>query len=71
MGKSPYGVLVIKQKYPFFKDNVMGEYKKITKEDVDFPRYCHFFIKEIVEGNITVDNSLNQLQKEINIKIEE
>ena len=29
------------------------------------------FIKEIVEGNITVDNSLNQLQKEINIKIEE
>ena len=28
-------------------------------------------IKEIVEGNITVDNSLNQLQKEINIKIEE
>ena len=28
----------------------MGEYKKITKEDVDFPRYCHFFIKEIVES---------------------
>ena len=28
----------------------MGEYKKITKEDVDFPRYCHFFIKEIIES---------------------
>lgn len=50
MEKTPYGALVIKQKYPFFKDNVMGEYKKITKEDVDFPRYCHFFIKEIVES---------------------
>ena len=28
----------------------MGEYKKITKEDVDFPRYCHFFLKEIIES---------------------
>ena len=28
----------------------MGEYKKITKEDVDFPRYCYFFIKEIIES---------------------
>lgn len=25
----------------------MGEYKKITKEDIDFPRYCLFFIKKI------------------------
>ncbi len=25
----------------------MGEYKKITKEDIDFPRYCLFFIKRI------------------------
>ena len=27
-----------------------GEYKKITKEDVDFPDYCYFFIKEIKES---------------------
>lgn len=25
-------------------------YKKTTKEDIDFPRYCHFFIKEIFES---------------------
>lgn len=25
-------------------------YKKTTKEDIDFPRYCHFFIKEILES---------------------
>ena len=28
----------------------MGEYKKITKEDIDFPRYCLFFIRKIQEG---------------------
>jgi hypothetical protein len=28
----------------------MGEYQKITKEYIDFPRYCHFFIKEIQES---------------------
>ena len=25
----------------------MGEYKKITKDDIDFPRYCLYFIKQI------------------------
>lgn len=25
----------------------MGEYKKITRDDIDFPRYCLFFIKKI------------------------
>jgi hypothetical protein len=28
----------------------MGEYKKITKEDIDFPKYCLFFIKNIQEA---------------------
>lgn len=28
----------------------MAEYKKITKEDVDFPNYCFFFIKEIMDS---------------------
>ena len=28
----------------------MGEYKKTTKEDIDFPNYCFFFIKEINES---------------------
>ena len=35
--------------YPFFF-YVMGEYKKITKKDIDFPNYCFFFIKEIKES---------------------
>ena len=26
----------------------MGEYKKITKDDVNFPAYCLFFIKRIL-----------------------
>ena len=25
----------------------MGEYKKITKEDINFPLYCLFFISEL------------------------
>ncbi len=25
------------------------EYKKITKNDVDYPAYCYFFIKKLVE----------------------
>jgi len=32
----------------------MGEYKKITKDDIDFPRYCLYFIKQIqsaIDGN--------------------
>ena len=54
-------------------DDIMSEAVHANK----FRRYWDVmlqadkFIKEIVEGNITVDNSLNQLQKEINIKIEE
>jgi len=26
----------------------MGEYKKITKDDVNFPAYCLFFIKRLL-----------------------
>ena len=54
-------------------DDIMSEAVHANK----FRRYWDVmlqadkFIKDIVEGNITVDNSLNQLQKEINIKIEE
>ncbi len=28
----------------------MGEYKKITKEDINFPNYCLFFIEKIQEA---------------------
>ena len=28
----------------------MGEYKKITKEDINLPQYCLFFIKKIQEA---------------------
>ena len=28
----------------------MGEYKKITKTDINMPKYCLFFIKEIQEA---------------------
>ncbi len=50
MGKKPLWGIGHKTKVSVFLGKVMGEYKKITKEDVDFPRYCHFFIKEIIES---------------------
>lgn len=28
----------------------MGEYKKITKDDINLPQYCLFFIKKIQEA---------------------
>lgn len=28
----------------------MGEYQKITKEYIDLPKYCYFFIKEIQDS---------------------
>lgn len=28
----------------------MARHKKITKEDIDFPNYCYFFIKEISDS---------------------
>ena len=28
----------------------MAKYKKITKDDIDFPNYCFFFIKEIIDS---------------------
>ena len=28
----------------------MSIYKKVTKDDIDFPRYCYFFIKELQES---------------------
>ena len=40
----------------------MGEYKKITKCDVDFPAYCLFFIKRILanidESNMDEDTTM-------------
>lgn len=45
-----------------------GEYKKITKEDIDFPRYCHFFIKEIDES--LKENEINNPGDELDLEIE-
>lgn len=41
-----------KQKqHPFFLKNIMADtYKKLTKEDIDFPNYCLFFIRCISEA---------------------
>lgn len=48
--------------------NVMGEYQKITKEFIDLPRYCYFFIKEIQES---VDEyNIKEAGDEIEIVIE-
>lgn len=50
-----------------FKKNVMGEYKKITKEDIDFPNYCLFFIKEIIDSleEYDIKNPGDELSLEI------
>lgn len=28
----------------------MGEYKKTTKDDIILPKYCHYFISEIIDS---------------------
>ena len=44
------------------------EYKKITKEYIDFPRYCYFFISEIQDS--IDENSIKDVGDEIEIEIE-
>ena len=45
----------------------MGEYRKITKEDINFPKYCLFFIKKIQEA---IDKSKNDLSYVEFLKVE-
>jgi hypothetical protein len=45
----------------------MGEYKKITKEDINFPKYCLFFIKKIQEA---IDKSKSDLSYVEFLKVE-
>lgn len=40
----------------------MGEYKKITKEDIDFPKYCLFFIRKIQEAIDKVKDNLSYVE---------
>lgn len=46
----------------------MGEYQKITKEYIDFPRYCYFFIKEIQDS--INEYNIKEVGDEIEIVIE-
>ena len=46
----------------------MGEYQKITKEYIDFPRYCYFFIKEIQDSIDEYD--IKNVGDEIEVTIE-
>lgn len=46
----------------------MGEYKKITKEDIDFPRYCFFFIKEIMDS--LEEYEIKDVGDELDLEIE-
>ena len=46
----------------------MGEYKKITKEDIYFPDYCFFFIKEITES--LKENDITNPGDELDLEIE-
>ncbi len=41
------------------------EYKKVTKNDVDFPAYCYFFIKRLVEYGKCVVRPDDKLELEI------
>jgi len=45
----------------------MGEYKKTTKKDVDFPNYCLFFIREIIDSldEYDIHDPGDELQLEI------
>jgi len=45
----------------------MAEYKKITKKDIDFPRYCLFFIRNIqdcINKNVMDDEEPLELNVE-------
>ena len=42
-------------------------YKKLTKEDIDFPRYCLFFIKKLQEA---IDESDIEDDKAIEVKLD-
>lgn len=43
-------------------------YKKITRDDVDLPRYCYFFIKEIQES--LEENDIKNPGDELELTIE-
>ena len=44
----------------------MGSYKKLTREDIDFPNYCLFFIRCIKEA---IDNSELKYTEDLEINI--
>ena len=46
----------------------MGEYKKTTKEDIDFPNYCFFCIKEINES--LEENDITNPGDELTLELE-
>ena len=46
----------------------MGEYRKITKDDVDFPAFCLFFIKRIM-ANIEEAEEGNPISWRLTIEI--
>lgn len=45
----------------------MGEYKKVCREDVDFPNYCYFFISEMIDSlqEYDITNEGDELSLEI------
>ena len=67
MGKKPLWGIGHKTKVSVF-DNVMGEYKKITKVDINFPKYCHFFISEIIDS--LERNDISNPGDELDLEIE-
>ena len=46
----------------------MEKYHKITKEDIDLPNYCYFFISEIIDS--LKENDISNVGDEIEIVIE-
>lgn len=46
----------------------MSEYRKITKEDIDFPNYCFFFIREIQDS--LVEKEIKNPGDELSLEIE-
>ena len=41
----------------------MNEYKKLTKDDVNFPKCCYFFINELLNYLSSIDENKIQFEK--------
>lgn len=46
----------------------MGNYHKVTKNNIDFPKYCYYFISEIIDS--LEENEIENPGDELSLEIE-